>query len=82
MTVCANTLAINVPAVTYTEDQYDHTIILNFADDSVVTHSVCPKLTQKRALHCLPKATRIVQFRYSFIKKFQNPLGVLRVELG
>jgi hypothetical protein len=79
---CPPDSAIYLPPVTYAEDQYDDTIILNFADEPIVTHPVCPKLTERRALHCFPNATRIVQFRYSFIKKFQDALGVLRVQLG
>lgn len=82
MTDCQPDSAIYLPTVTYAEDQYDDTIILNFADKPIVTHPVCPKLAQRRALHCFPKAPRIVQLRYSFIKKFQDAFGVLRVELA
>jgi len=69
-------------AMTNTQDQYDDAIILNFADDPVITHAVPPKLTQKRALHCFSEAARIVQFRDPLIKEFQDALGVLRVELA
>ena len=74
--------AIYLFTVTYSEDQYDDTIILNFAYKPVVTNPIRPKISQKRPSHCFPKATRIVQFRYSLIKKRQDAFGVLRVEFG
>jgi hypothetical protein len=74
--------AINILAVTNTKYQHDDAIILNFAYDPVVAHAVPPKLTQKRALHCFPEAARAVQFRYPLMQKFQDAIGMLRVELA
>jgi hypothetical protein len=75
-------LAINFPAVTHSKKQYDDAIIVNFANEPVVPHTVSPEISQKGALHCFSDATGIVQVRYTFVEEFEDATGVLRVKLG
>ena len=78
----ADNLAINFPAVTYTENQHDDAVIINIANEPIVAHPVSPEISQRRALHCFSDATRIVQLCYAFVEEFEDALGVLRVQFG
>jgi hypothetical protein len=73
-------LTINLFTMSNAQDEDDQAVIFDFANEPVVTYSVCPKLSQPGALHCFSDATRIVQIRQSLMKKSQDTRGGLLVE--
>lgn len=63
------------------EDQNKQAVVFNFADEPVRAYSVFPKFSKAGAVQRLSDPARIIQISYSFMKKLQKALGVLRVEL-
>jgi len=78
----AEVLAIDFPAVPNTKDQHDQAVVFDFADQTVVTYPVFPKLPKLRAVECFSYAARIVQTRYSLVQELQDALSMLRVEFA
>jgi hypothetical protein len=60
----------------------NHVIVLDSADEAVISHSISPILPETGALEGFSDIARIFQSSYSFVKKFQNAPTVLRVELA
>ena len=65
-----------------TENQNDQAVVFDLADEPVIVHAVFPELPKPRVMQRLSNAAGIVQPGYSFVKKFQDALGVLRIELA
>jgi len=65
--------------MSHAEDQNNHAVIFDFADEPVLTHAVLPKLAQ-RAMQRLSQATRIVQLGHTLTKELRDSLPVLWVE--
>lgn len=62
------------------KNEHNKPVVFDFTNDSVGAHSVSPKFPETGALQRRSDAARIVQPGDSFMKEFQNPPGVLRVE--
>jgi len=60
---------IDLPPITYPDNQDAQRLILNQRNDPVVTHPVFPKLTQTRALERLAKGTRVFHRRQPLPQK-------------
>jgi len=56
--------------------------VFNLADKPEVADTIFPEFPEPGALQCFADAARIVQLRYPFPEKLQNPPRVLRVEFA
>jgi hypothetical protein len=64
------------------QDQHDQAVVLDLADEPVITQAIFPELAKPRVVQRLPDTAGIVQFGYSLMKEFQDALGLLPVEFA
>jgi len=62
------------------KDEHHKAVVFDFTNDWVRAHSVSPEFPEAGAARRRSDAARIAQRGDSFMKEFQNPPGVLRVE--
>lgn len=63
------------------EDQNKQAVVFDFADEPVRAYTVFPKFSKAGAMQRFPDFAGIIKISHSFVKKFQNTPGVLRVEI-
>jgi hypothetical protein len=63
------------------ESQNEEPVVLDLADEAVISHSVFPELSEFGTLQSLADAARIVQWGDAFVEKLQDAF-TLRVELA
>jgi hypothetical protein len=64
------------------EDEYDEAVVLNFADEPEIAHTVFPEFPKAGALQGLPDAARIFKLGYSLLKELQDAAAMLRIKLA
>ena len=79
---CCTASAVDLLAVSNAKDEHDQAVVLDLADEPVISHTVFPKLPEPGALQGLSNAASIAQLGYSFMEELQDAPGVLGVELA
>jgi hypothetical protein len=74
--------AINLLLVPNQEDEHDEAVVLNFADEPEIAHSIFPEFPKAGALQGLPDAARIFELGYSVLKELQDAVAMLRIKLA
>ena len=64
------------------KNQNEEPVVFDLADEPVISHAVFPELAELGALQSLTNAAWVIQWGDAFVKKFQDALALLWVELA